>query len=327
MVQIDDDADEARDESPDEAVAEKSLEPVPRTRSKLSGNDLENRFDNWRDMRREVKERRTPEDDARRVRAVVSIGLGLALLAVLSASPLLQTGYQSQHAEYQTQIEQLQEDLAEAEDAPPEGALGELLAELTQSAAKDANTVRDGQQHFAELYHQANSDVGPGNGTPGETESRIAEHRQSLGPLFDERSLIVDDEEVQSQQSVLPFDPTTEIDPRYPWYVRYDDWQASSPESYSWGVESVMPDLAVLENTGRADTATVVWACRDAETGEVLAWASARYVKTEGAADGVFSQLAVTVTNHGWEQQAPGAADEGVSVPGLDGTDAEEGEG
>ena len=91
------------------------------------------------------------------------------------------------------------------------------------------------------------------------------------------------------------------IDPRFPWYVRYEGLKASSPGAYAWSVESVMPDLATQDATGTTRTARVIWLCRDTAGGQVLAWANAAY-SYDGKA-GTFADLKVVVTAAGAEHQ------------------------
>ncbi|MGW0901156.1 hypothetical protein ACWD0G_29975, partial [Streptomyces goshikiensis] len=164
-------------------------------------------------------------------------------------------------------------------------------------AAADAKKVASGEQTFATLYHQASVQPSPNNGAPNQATLEIIKHRRGMATLFSKGSFLVSDKEAYSTSSLAPFDATTEIDPRHAWYIRYDGQNAAAPSTYAWKVETVMPDLSAKDGSGATDQAKVVWLCRDTKSGEVLAWASARYVRN--GTTGTFDHLALVVTAAG----------------------------
>ncbi|MFG2684021.1 hypothetical protein, partial [Streptomyces sp. NPDC048392] len=159
----------------------------------------------------------------------------------------------------------------------------------------------------------------PNNGAPNKAALEIIKHRRDMAPLFSRDSFLVSDKEAYSTSSLTPFDATTEIDPRHAWYIRYDGQNAAAPSTYAWKVETVMPDLSVKDGSGATNQAKVVWLCRDTKSGEVLAWASARYVRNGTA--GAFDHLALVVTAAGAQYENPAIKmPAGSGVPEFSGT-------
>lgn len=189
------------------------------------------------------------------------------------------------------------------------------LSKLTEKAAADAKKVATGEQTFATLYHQASVQPSPNNGTPNKAMLEIIKHRRDMATLFSRESFLASDKEAYSTSSLTPFDATTEIDPRHAWYIRYDGPNAAAPSTYAWKVETVMPDLSVKDTSGVTNQAEVVWLCRDTKSGEVLAWASARYV--HNGTMGTFDHLARVVTATGAQHENPAIKTDGSKVPEL----------
>ncbi|MFF1880299.1 hypothetical protein ACFVVC_02355 [Pseudarthrobacter sp. NPDC058196] len=270
---------------------------APATRRRLSGVELEARFEGWRGERQEL----TPEESARRTRLALSAVMGVAILGLAAAAGVTGKGFESEHAANAERIAALQVQVEDARAIPVPTDLAGKITRLTEAAAKDAKKVAEAQQHFAQLNHDAATQPSPGNGTPNAATLQIAEHRRTLAPLFSPRSFLTDEKGAYIWTSLTPFDPSTQIDPRFAWYVRYDGLKASAPDAYTWSVESVMPDLAVQDATGTTRTARVIWLCRDTAGGQVLAWANAAYTY-EGKA-GTFDNLKVVVTAAGAEHQ------------------------
>lgn len=324
--------DEPRDVAEEDAVDDAPKKAkAPATGRRLSGAELEGRFEDWRSERREKREERTPEDDARRVRRGLSIAMGAGILALVVASGVTGQSFEASQARGAERITELTAQAEEAEAAPVDEDLSEQMAELSQAAAADAGKVSQAQQGFAELHHRASTEPDPGNGAPNEATLQIAEHRRVLAPLFDEGSYMAGEEDAYSWTSSTPFDPSQEIDPRFAWYVGYDEAKASSPDAYAWSVETVMPDLDAKDPSGLTSTGQVIWLCKDTETGQVLAWANASYVYD--GEKGVFDDLEVVVTAAGDEHKQSGGPEPSrpevpeISAPGTGAADDESGEG
>jgi hypothetical protein len=306
--------------SADEETAEEAPKKpkAPVTRRPLSGVELETRFEDWRDERRGKQAARTPEDDARRMRRGLSTVMGAGILALAVASALTGQGFEASQARNDDRIAQLESQMQKAQVVPVDADLSGKMTRLSEAAARDAGKVADAQQVFSELHHRASTEPNADNGTPNAAMLQIVEHRKTLAPLFDEGTYLADDKEAYSPTSMTPFNPSTEIDPRFAWYVRYDGAKASPPGAYVWSVETVMPDLDATDASGATRTAQVVWLCREVGTGQVLAWANANYISNGG--HGTFKDLEVVVTAAGDEhQQGAGKEPSAPKVPEISG--------
>ncbi|WP_030559177.1 hypothetical protein [Streptomyces aureocirculatus] len=292
---------------------------APKTRKRVTGAELEERFAGWTMRQRERVRVRSPEDNARLVRRSVTAVAGAGILALVVATGVAGESFKASTADNEAQIVQLQGHLADAQSTPAGADAGADLSKLTAAAAADAKKVATGEQAFATLYHRARGQPSPNNGTPDQATLEIIKHRRDMAPLFSKESFLVSDKEAYSTSSLTPFDATTEIDPRHAWYIRYDGQNAAAPSTYAWKVETVMPDLSLKDGSGAANQAKVVWLCQDTKSGEVLAWASARYV--HNGTTGAFGHLALVVTAVGAQYENPVIkVPAGSGVPELSGT-------
>ncbi|MFE5863577.1 hypothetical protein [Streptomyces virginiae] len=270
---------------------------APKTHKKVTGAELEVRFAGWTMRQRERVQARAPEDNARLFRRGVTAVMGAGILTLVVATGVSGESYKTSTADNKARIVQLKEQLDDAHSMPVKADAGVQLSKLTEAAAADAKKVASGEQTFATLYHQAGVQPSPNNGAPNQATLEIIKHRREMAPLFSKGSFLVSDKEAYSTSSLTPFDVTTEIDPRHAWYIRYDGQNAAAPSTYAWKAETVMPDLRAKDRSGATNQAKVVWLCRDTKSGEVLAWASARYVRN--GTTGAFDHLALVVTAAG----------------------------
>ncbi|MFD4475826.1 hypothetical protein ACFWPU_06890 [Streptomyces sp. NPDC058471] len=294
---------------------------APKTRKKVTGAELEERFAGWTMRQRERVQVRTPEDNARLIRRSVTAVMGVGILALVVATGVAGESFKASTADTEARIVQLKGQLADAQSTPVTADTAADLSKLTEAAAADAKKVATGEQAFAALFRQASVQPSPNNGAPNKATLEIIKHRRDMAPLFSKDSFLVSDKEAYSTSSLTPFDATTEIDPRYAWYIRYDGQNAAAPSTYAWKVETVMPDLSMKNVSGVTNQAKVVWLCRDTKSGEVLAWASARYVHS--GTTGAFDHLALVVTAAGAQYENPAIkmpAGSGVREPGGTGT-------
>ncbi|MFD0269368.1 hypothetical protein ACFVGY_22790 [Streptomyces sp. NPDC127106] len=296
---------------------------VSKTHTKVTGAELEERFAGWMMRRREKGQARAPADNARLLRRGVTAVMSAGILALVITAGVTGESFKTTTADNEAQILQLTQQLDDARSKPAKADVGAQLSKLAEAAAADAKKVAAGEQTFAELYHQADVQPSRKNGAPNQATLEIVEHRRDLAPLFDKNSFLVSDKEAYSTSSLTPFDATTEIDPRHAWYIRYDGDKAAAPSTYAWKVETVMPDLSVKGGSGATNQARVIWLCRDTTSGEVLAWASARYVRNGTA--GTFDHLALVVTAAGASHENPAVRmPAGSGVPELSGTGTQE---
>ncbi|MGO4460074.1 hypothetical protein AB4039_22665 [Streptomyces sp. M-16] len=295
---------------------------VSKTHTKVTGVELEERFAGWMTRQREKGQARAPADNARLLRRGVTAVMSAGILALVVAAGVTGESFKATTADNEARIVRLKEQLDDAQSTPVNADAGAQLSKLAEAAAADAKKVAAGEQTFATLYHQASVQPSPNNGAPNQATLEIVEHRRDLAPLFGKDSFLVSDKEAYSTSSLTPFDATTEIDPRHAWYIRYDGEKAADPSTYAWKVETVTPDLSVKGGSGATNQARVVWLCRDTTSGEVLAWASARYVRNGTA--GAFDHLALVVTAAGAQYENPAVKmPAGSGVPELSGTGTE----
>jgi hypothetical protein len=289
--------------------------PAARTaHRKLTGPELEARFSNWTTARRDRLTERaaasTPESREQSARRSIAIGLGLGLALAATAvfSAVSGTAYEHQSAANASRIDALQNQppgtaITPAPRAKPVDA--KALAALTARASQTANRVAQKQQEYAGLFHAINDAPTAGNGSPNEATLKTVSHRRALAQYWDPRSFVVDGS-LAYAFTTTPYFDRDEMDPRFPWYIRYDGLKASDPQSSSWRVESVMPALDA------PTTARVVWVSRDT-SGVVLAWASATY----SDATRTFSGLELVVTAAGGQHQYETGAAKAGKVPEL----------
>ncbi|WP_328689697.1 hypothetical protein OHA74_11500 [Streptomyces phaeochromogenes] len=295
---------------------------APKTRKKVTGAELEERFVGWTMLQREKVQVRTPEDNARLIRRSVTAVMGVGILALVVATGVAGESFKASTADNEAQIVQLKGQLDDARSTPVPADAGAQLSRLTEEAAADAKKVATGEQAFATLYHQSGVQPSRNNGALNQAMLEIIMHRRDMAALFSKDSFLVSGKEAYGTSSLTPFDATTEIDPRYAWYIRYDGQKAAAPSTYAWKVGTVMPDLSMQNVSGMTIQAKVLWLCRDTKSGEVLAWASARYVRNGTA--GTFDHLALVVTAAGAQYENPAIKmPAGSGVPELSGTGAQ----
>ncbi|MFE7117377.1 hypothetical protein ACFU99_18385 [Streptomyces sp. NPDC057654] len=299
---------------------------APKTHRKVTGAELEERFVAWTMRRRERAQARSAEDNARLIRRGVTAVMGAGILALVMVTGVAGESFKANTADNDARIVQRKAQLDNARSTPVKADAGARLSELTEAAAADAKKVAAGEQAFATLYHRAGVQPSPNNGVPNQATREIIRHRRAMTPLFSKASFLVGDKEAYSTSSLTPFDATAEIDPRYAWYIRYDGQNAAASSTYAWKVGTVMPDLRAGGGSGATDQAKVVWLCRDTKSGEVLAWASARYMRH--ARTGVFGHLALVVTADGARYENPATKmPAGSEVPELSGAGAQKKDG
>lgn len=231
-----------------------------------------------------------------RVPTVVATFLVLGALALgLGASALQETNdiAARQHAMEKVSIVDDIEELQLTSDAIESGERPEVLRERLVAVRAQAEEVAVLQQGFAEIMFRGNEETLSDDGTPTQAFQDAAEHRRLLAPYFTEGSLIVEDEDVAyGPGTVDPFGPT-QIDPRFPWYLRFLDQERSGvadPADYQWSVASASPSS--IDSAGVVE---VVWLCRESATGDILAWANA----VHGEEGGGFLGLTVGTTSIG----------------------------
>ncbi|MFG2684430.1 hypothetical protein, partial [Streptomyces sp. NPDC048392] len=137
---------------------------APKTRKKVTGAELEERFASWTMRQRERVQARSPEDNARLILRGVTAVMGVGILALVVATGVAGESFKASTADNEAQIVQLKGQLNDAESTPVKADAGAQLSKLTEAAAAGAKKVATGEQTFATLYHQASVQPSP-NGT------------------------------------------------------------------------------------------------------------------------------------------------------------------
>ena len=168
------------------------------------------------------------------------------------------------------------------------------------AAQAAANRVAAGQNVYGRLVKDAAAHASTADGSSATpAEQAVAAHRVQLASAWSPRSFLVSGIAADSYSPSDPFS-AGQIDPRWPWYVRYDAAVPSTAESYGWVVDTV-----VLDPSGT--TASVIWRnlqrsdAPGTPKGTILAWAKATY----DIGVGTFSKLTVTTSNIGAAHLSP----------------------
>lgn len=257
-----------------------------------TGPELEHRFDDWAKRRKEQFLDRGHEANTGLLRRCLAVLLGLLLIASAVANGVSNKSFKEESAANSGTIETLQTE----QDSSPKTAKisSESIGQLSDAANQAGKDVAKGQNTFADLFRASNGKSSSDNGAPGEADKKIVDHRRSLAHSWAPASLVVSDDQAYSFHTTSDFEQET-IDPRYAWFIKKDGDKAADPDTYSWAVQTVMPEADA------ADQATVSWVCRD-KNGAVLAWASATY----NSASKKFSDLALTASTTGEQQRYAG---------------------
>ncbi|MGW0899077.1 hypothetical protein ACWD0G_19155, partial [Streptomyces goshikiensis] len=146
---------------------------VPKTRKKVTGVELEERFADWTMRQRQRVQARSPEDNARPIRRGVTAVMGVGILALVVATGVAGESFKASTADNEAQIIRLKGHLDDAQPTPVKADAGAQLSKLTEAAAADAKKVASGEQTFATLYHQASVQPIPNNRAPNQATLEI----------------------------------------------------------------------------------------------------------------------------------------------------------
>ena len=182
-----------------------------------------------------------------------------------------------------------------------------LKAQISEAHTK-AEAVARLQQEFSALIHQSTTTPALGNGTPNAASLQVVAHRRKLAPLFSADSYVVK-EPIAYTPGTADDVAADQVDPRYPWFVRYEQGEdghsptgspvASEPSASTWTVESLAPSTS-----GDPTMTDVTWLCKDSTTGDLLAWATASFSSERHD----FNRLTVGTTSTG-DRYTPMAAE------------------
>lgn len=282
---------------PAEDVEEKADKPGRGGRPKLTAEDVEARFTVRREERRARKAEKPPREMGKLVRVVVASGLGLGIIALGMGLNAAEAQFRAETSSNDSKIASLMGAISAV--VPEEG--GEAVRGLSEglaAAQKRSNDLAAAEQRFAQIAWEGNRDSRTDDGRPAGAVLRALEHRREMAAFFEPASFVLTDEQAYSFRTEDLTGPG-KIDPRQPWFSAYETPPkagggptAASPESYVWKTVSVAP-------SGTPGVFSVVWANTDTGTGELLAWATARYSVESDA----FNTLAVHRTTQGDSRQ------------------------
>lgn len=261
---------------------------------KVTAEDVEARFAARRAERSARKAEKPPREMAKLVRLAVASGMGLGIAGFALGLNAAGTEYRASVSANESKIASI---LEAVNTVSPEAGEGEttqtLEAGLTAAQAR-SNELAAAEQRFAEIAWDRNAEPAAGDGTPGDAALRSLEHRRVMAAFFSPDALLLTDAQAYSFRTEGLLDPG-KIDPRQAWFIGYEPSgepgkprTALPPASYAWKAVSVTP-------SGTPGVFSVVWANTDTGTGDLLAWATARYsVDTDR-----FNMLAVHTTTVG----------------------------
>lgn len=266
-------------------------------RTKLSAEDMEAKFAARRAERHARTAGRPPGELNKLVRGGVAAMLGVGLIGMALGMSGAASSHEAAVAANESKIVSLQDAVASL--APEAGGeTSEALASGLEETLKRSDELAAAQQQFAVIAHAGNDEPGTGDGRPKDSALKALDHRKALAAFFAPQALTLSDAEAYSFRTENLLGPG-DMDPRLPWYMRYEatgdqgsNQKVADPAGYSWRTASV--DLS-----GTPGVMTVVWTNTDSQSGDLLAWTTARY-DTESS---TFSSFSFYKTTRGESQQ------------------------
>ncbi|KIA73396.1 hypothetical protein ANMWB30_23230 [Arthrobacter sp. MWB30] len=271
-------------------------------RQRITAEDIEARFAARRDQR-QARGAKRPVDLKALFRGVVVAVLGLGVIAFGLGISSAGEHHAAEVKSNNTKEGTLQGALARLgpEKASTDTAVGatpQISGDLA-AARKRGDELAVAQQEFAAIYFAGNAEPSANNGTPKPSVLRALDHRKALAGFFAPGALVLTDAQAYSFKTEDLLAPG-KIDPRMAWFTRYESpvargatpQKVADPAGYAWKTASV-------GLSGTPGVMTVVWTNTDLKSGELLAWATARYSVDEDT----FDALSVTTTTQGESQQ------------------------
>jgi hypothetical protein len=284
--------------SPGRKRPAKQAKPKVAPRTKVTAEDLEARFAARLAERQARKAARAPRGMSVLVRTVVASAMGVGIigfgLGINTANVQHAAGLKANQDKAASLTGALEAVSPASGKDTPQKVTGGLAA-----AQKRSDELAAAQQEFAVIAYAGNAEPGTNDGRPKPAVLKSLEHRKVLAGFFAPESLVLTDAQAYSFRTEDLLGPGR-IDPRQPWFTRYEPApgatgaarNASDPTSYAWKTVSVTL-------SGSPGVMSVVWTNTDAGTGELLAWATARY----SVDTGTFRNLTVNRTTKGDSQQ------------------------
>lgn len=276
--------------APPEPQARPAKARMKPERRKITPEDVEAAFVRRRAERAERRANRPVREMGKVLRIATASVLGAGIIGCALAMNHEDTEHTATVRVNDNKIAALSGALEElapktGEEADTAGNMAEDIA----GAQRRSDELAAAQQQFAVIFHARNTETSANDGTPGAAALASLEQRRKIAGFFAPESLVLTDEQAYSFRTERLLEPGR-IDPRQPWYTRYEDGGqlASAPDRYLWKAVSVTV-------SGTPGVMDVVWTNTDTESGDLLAWATARY----SAETDTFNTLRVNTTTRG----------------------------
>lgn len=284
---------EAENLPPEEAVSKSRATP----RKRVTPEEIEAKFKARREERAARKASRTPRDMGKVARMVTASALGLGILGFGLGISTSGDQHRLEVQANESKADSLAGALERLSPLDSEGAK-QNLAKGLGAAQKRSDELAAVQQEFSVIAFAGNTEPSTDDGRPKPAVLKSLDHRKVVAGFFAPASLILTDEQAYTFRTDDLVGPG-KIDPRQPWFTRYEPagekgatQQVADPAGSTWKTASVTL-------SGTPDVLSTVWTHTNVKTGELLAWATARYsVKTN-----TFSNLVVNTTTQGDSQK------------------------
>jgi hypothetical protein len=274
-------------------------------RKKITPEEVEAKFAAARAEREARRANSGPRDMGKLVRVVIASALGVGIVG-------FSLGINNASAQHTVVVEtntNKEAALTGALEELPPAAGGDTAQELADSLAvaqQRSDQLAAAQQQFAGIAYAGNDDPATNDGRPKPSVPASLEHRRTIAGFFSPESLVLTDAEAYTFRTEDLLGPGR-IDPRQPWFTKYepvaetDTANGADSGTESSTVRKVMDPASYIWKTasvtlsGTPDVMDVLWTNTDTKTGELLAWATARY----SAESNTFRNLSVSTTTRG----------------------------
>lgn len=123
---------------------------TPRTRKKVTGAELEERFAGWTMRQRERVQARSPEDNARLIRRSVTAVMGVGILALVVATGVAGESFKASTADNEARVVQLKGQLDDARSTPVKA---DSRRAAVQAHRGGSRRREEGRDRGADLRH------------------------------------------------------------------------------------------------------------------------------------------------------------------------------
>ena len=222
---------------------------------------------------------------------VVVICVGFCvLLAIVLWSILSTNNFQKAFGDNQGRIDQLIKQKADedAQLAQLETMDAGVYEQVETKAINSAKELAALQSDWGRVLYET-KDAKSVEGAPSNEFMPIINQKKAGAKFFKESAFLANEKAVNTINTTAPFDPQTQIDPRWPWYNPSQNKPDAVEPNWSWQLASLTP---ILDNNNPNNDLSfkAVWVCVGPDN-EILAWANSIWVGNDQ--DGGFINLVV----------------------------------